>query len=588
MPLPIPNGKTYFPLNTGAPNAGGLAFHYIPGTSTPSPTYQDINATITNSNPVVMDSAGLASIYGTGSYRQVVTDSLGNQLWDQVTQVANLATIGAVAKAGDTMTGTLTVPNVVMNGNVGTTQTPIGNPSLLAVQQVTGTAQSATQSEILFSINYTASVGQGASVPASKNKVALYAAMQANSGSGNVWAFNPLLLLNAGANSIGGAQVAEFDLANNSGTNFGEAVGGGGIIQPAAFGIQVTGISANRATAAIAVLGNLTDLTSPMWNRGIFFANNSVKQVAFADYTTSGTSVDIRGNHTYGADFANGVFGSGSVRLGNTQGIIARNAANSADYNLINTTGADSVQIGSASNANVVTLGSATFIPGTDNAVTLGSNAFRWSVVWAANGTIQTSDPALKTDIAHLPDTGPILDAINPITFRWVDGGGGTETVTVRKTVQKTVKASRVEHVTTVVNGVATQVENAVEYDDPVFNYLPVSDADGKEVYSSVTGEPRRIMHAVPVMIEIETEETVPVPSPGKRTHWGFDASQLASVAGIAGRDFGGFVQDDDGGLHIRPDQLIPILWAEVKALRARVAKIEATAPKIIFDGEAK
>ncbi|MET0436080.1 MAG: DUF2793 domain-containing protein [Devosia sp.] len=70
--------------------------------------------------------------------------------------------------------------------------------------------------------------------------------------------------------------------------------------------------------------------------------------------------------------------------------------------------------------------GSASFAgavkPLADNAQTLGASGARWSAVWSATGTIQTSDMRLKTDI--LPsDLGlDFILALNPVRYRWRDG----------------------------------------------------------------------------------------------------------------------------------------------------------------------
>jgi hypothetical protein len=42
--------------------------------------------------------------------------------------------------------------------------------------------------------------------------------------------------------------------------------------------------------------------------------------------------------------------------------------------------------------------------PGSDNSMTLGASGARWSVVWAATGTINTSDANTKQDVADLDD----------------------------------------------------------------------------------------------------------------------------------------------------------------------------------------
>lgn len=53
-------------------------------------------------------------------------------------------------------------------------------------------------------------------------------------------------------------------------------------------------------------------------------------------------------------------------------------------------------------------------VPGTDNSTTLGSSANRWSVVYAATGTINTSDERTKQDIEIVPD-------------EWLDAWGDVE-----------------------------------------------------------------------------------------------------------------------------------------------------------------
>lgn len=81
----LPEAKTQFTDALGVPLAGGSVYFYTPNTTTPKDTYQDANQVVTNSNPVILDSAGRAIIFGSGAYRQVVYDALGNLIWDQTT-----------------------------------------------------------------------------------------------------------------------------------------------------------------------------------------------------------------------------------------------------------------------------------------------------------------------------------------------------------------------------------------------------------------------------------------------------------------------------------------------------------------------
>ncbi|RQZ17230.1 hypothetical protein DIE15_12210 [Burkholderia sp. Bp9031] len=85
----LPNGKTQFIDQNGKPLAYGYVTFYAPGTTTKKDTWQDAAMTQPNTNPVVLDSRGQATIWGSGTYRQIVKDWNGVQIWDQV--VADLS-----------------------------------------------------------------------------------------------------------------------------------------------------------------------------------------------------------------------------------------------------------------------------------------------------------------------------------------------------------------------------------------------------------------------------------------------------------------------------------------------------------------
>ncbi len=67
--------------------AGGTVGFYIPNTPTFKQTWFNADQALNhqNTNPVQLDANGCAIIYGTGLYRQVLKDSLGNTVWDQIT-----------------------------------------------------------------------------------------------------------------------------------------------------------------------------------------------------------------------------------------------------------------------------------------------------------------------------------------------------------------------------------------------------------------------------------------------------------------------------------------------------------------------
>ncbi|HVV48572.1 MAG TPA: tail fiber domain-containing protein [Polyangia bacterium] len=61
-------------------------------------------------------------------------------------------------------------------------------------------------------------------------------------------------------------------------------------------------------------------------------------------------------------------------------------------------------------------------VPLADNTYKLGISGFRWSAVWAANGTIQTSDARLKQDVRDIKYGLPEILKLRPVTFRWKSG----------------------------------------------------------------------------------------------------------------------------------------------------------------------
>lgn len=153
--------------------------------------------------------------------------------------------------------------------------------------------------------------------------------------------------------------------------------------------------------------------------------------------------------------------------------------------------------------------------PGADNAYTLGTSAARWSAVWSATGVIQTSDARDKQVIGSLPFAAALVDAVDPVLFRWHAGG--------------------------------TLIEPSPDETE--------IDADGE---------------TVPKMR--------PVHRPGARAHAGFLAQDLKAALDAAGTDFGAWGLEDrddaDSRQWTRPDQLVAVLWAALRQTRADIAAL--------------
>jgi hypothetical protein len=99
IPSPIFTGID----TNGDPVNGGKLHTYVAGTTTAQTTYSDVNLTVANANPVVLDSAGRATVFVSGgsSFKYVLTDSDDVTLW-------TADNIGAVPKSTATLDVTVT------------------------------------------------------------------------------------------------------------------------------------------------------------------------------------------------------------------------------------------------------------------------------------------------------------------------------------------------------------------------------------------------------------------------------------------------------------------------------------------------
>ena len=105
----------------------------VPLTLTPKNTWQDSDMLVLNTNPIVLDSRGQATIYGVGSYRQIVKDEAGNTIYDAEISDFQSSVFGPVSDinaAATTSLGTASSNNILIQGT-GTSITSFGTDASL-------------------------------------------------------------------------------------------------------------------------------------------------------------------------------------------------------------------------------------------------------------------------------------------------------------------------------------------------------------------------------------------------------------------------------------------------------------------------
>lgn len=79
----LPNGKQQYFTTAGLPAVGYKVATFAAGTSTPQTTWQDALKVAPQTNPVILDGRGEASIFWDGAYKVQLQDSTGAVIWTQ-------------------------------------------------------------------------------------------------------------------------------------------------------------------------------------------------------------------------------------------------------------------------------------------------------------------------------------------------------------------------------------------------------------------------------------------------------------------------------------------------------------------------
>lgn len=146
-------------------------------------------------------------------------------------------------------------------------------------------------------------------------------------------------------------------------------------------------------------------------------------------YVGIGTTSPSYKFHVVGADLqlttpsGNTVFGTTTTGSSATvSGGFQALQAQSLRVGTFGGSGAYNVEFVSQNNVRVVMAASGNFYPATDNAYSCGISGGRWSAIWAANATIQTSDINAKTDVVDSPLGLNFIAALRPVAYKYKVG----------------------------------------------------------------------------------------------------------------------------------------------------------------------
>lgn len=455
---------------------------------------------------------------------------------------------------------------------------PVGNAvTTYSSFILTGETEQDDEREFLASIGFVSNRGAAAASP-ERDKVAMYVGMVAASGTGDAWSLNTVLTMDAGASAYN-ALGYELDFNNLNGHR-GDTAGAGGLAAPVAYGLAVTGVAAYRSTSGLLISGSTN-----MWNRGITIFQ--AVQASIQDWSASDAMLDLRGVYDAGINLVNGTYQAVSgyeqaVNMDYGQAFVA-----DGTDRLLGAHPSEGVVLGDS--GVTVTVYGPQLAPGTDNATSLGAPGQRWTEVYAANGTINTSDARQKNSIKPMAPMTDVLRAIEPVTFKFNNGGATREKIKVRRLmpVYEEVEAE-VERTVPDENGRARVVKTVERTKQRVRDTVPVLGEDGLQIidwtkpmvdkHGRVVRESEpvpRVLH-VPRLEMQEVEETRVAAKAGKRPHYGFLASDFKAVFERLGLgDFGGYVRSEDGIEGLRDHQITALLWQVVRELDQRLQEVE-------------
>lgn len=455
-----PQPKLQFFNAAGDPLSGGKLYSYDGGTTTPRATYTDSTGSIANTNPVILNTRGEASVWlDSGLYKLELRTANDELVWtvDNVSSVVRLQELLA-ASGGSALVGFIASQ---ANAVARTAQAKLRDEvSVKDFGAVGNGSTSDTQAR-----TYALAAIQYAYYPASASyyPVTTWNGTGGSTGTVNIY---PLTWEADEANANQGTVRVRRNTTTNKDAVFAEhyGTGTGYAVHGISYANTGSGVGGAAWGVGAGVVGNKRGSGAGSVGNGVYGAagidNGNDQTGVFGFYSGTGTGgTGVAGkNEGSGASGVGGFFwrtgggGAGAYALkdgaGDGQGMLVERKGSGngdalqVDFNSTGTgqavtgvrkngsgttfslgylgyfDGTESIgvygyapaggttQWGGRFDGNTNTTGYGQFgagvRPTTDNGANCGESGKRWSVVYAVNGTIQTSDRNEKQDIEAL------------------------------------------------------------------------------------------------------------------------------------------------------------------------------------------
>jgi hypothetical protein len=174
-----PAPKLQFFTEGGIPLVGGKLYSYAAGTTTPLPTYTTESGAQNNTNPIILDSRGEASVWlGAASYKLKLTDSSDVEIWtvDNITTQEAMNALTAFEASLASTQGSSLVGYLPANGPPGRTvqaklRDVVSVKDFGAVGDGTADDTTALQAAIAYCENATQYGGRALYLPGGRYKI---------------------------------------------------------------------------------------------------------------------------------------------------------------------------------------------------------------------------------------------------------------------------------------------------------------------------------------------------------------------------------------------------------------------------------